>query len=927
MYLDLVTQRLTASQDAFETLGAEDVEITERLSDLAVLFGDLEAVDNLLAGLEALFKGAGNRYGADYISLKRIHLALQRGLLRQAYALLQEMQTSLGDILAIEFSPAGLRRWEAGLDWPDTDEADRAQLFFLSYFVFGSLLAGLGQYGEALVSLRQGLFQAGKGAPDLAPKALVPTRLQIAAACLEKGDLKAAQIELDEIKPHLDALRQPAFSAQWLEISGKLSLLQGEFGKALERFNTVLELCRKGHFQQAELRASLNLAHISVYLNQTSAAKDLLSATQRRAEKLGDEAFRARVALLLQVVEARGHSLADGVPLATSVFEMWKGSENAAAGPVRIYQRDLPQVPQSANYLAFFEDRALGFHWQIGRGDFVAAANLLADLQEVFKDTDSILIRNRLKALNCLLAYYQGDYSNAERELEALRPIFHKLALKPELWQIQRVLGWCKVKLERPAKERESLRQDTEHILAAMTSSLQGADRAIFQLNKWTDEEENLAAKVDKLIRLRLAAQKRFWFKRLSCRWQIMKEINELIRDIDRHRGLLHKRIIEDRGGIGKEVSIPPLWRRLLGYPRRRATLAFLVFPDRTFIFSRRRFSLDFGISAITRIQVRNLVKQWYYLSQNQSWTRDLAPLLDKRQVDEQEENRRWVAEQLANILQIPQFLRSLPKRIKSLSIIPDDSLHGFPFAAIIHADEYLVKRYAISIGFLHGDQQQEVPESGPKQALLVGVSRGVDRFPPLHWVGEEVKQVRSWFLQHSLDPCTLEDDLAQKSKVLDCLCDSNYFHIACHGTFEPDRPDSTGMVLIPKPSLKEIISLKELSQLDLTKLQQVTLSSCWSADYFILPGRWINSLPETFWRSGAQSILASLWPVDDQLAVAFMKRFYDLLDELPRDKALRHTQLECLDGNLPGCEDLDITSPINWAGFQLYGRWDNLSV
>ena len=775
------------------------------------------------------------------------------------------------------------------------------------------------------MALRRGLFQAGQGTPDLARKAIVPLRLQIASACLEKGDLEETQTELGEIKANLDGLRQPGFSAHWLEISGKLNLLKGEFGRALERFQAVLALCRKGHFEQAELRASLNLAHILIYLNQTSAAKDLLSAVQRRAEKIGEEGFQARIALLLQVVEARGHSLADGVPLATSVFEMWRSTGNAITGEDRVYQEDLPEVPQSADYLAFFEDRALGFHWQIGRGDLVSAANLLSGLQEVFQDTDSILIRGRLNALGCFLSYYQGEYSNAEKELEALRPIFSKLGLKPELWQIQRVLGWCKVKLERSAEECEALREDTDLLLASMTSSLQGADRAIFQLNKWTCEEEKLARKVDKLILWQLAAQNSFWLKRFFYRWQIMKGLNELIEDIDRHKDIITRRSIEGGEGIMQEVRVPSLWRRLLWYPRRRATLSFLVLPDRSFILSRRKFSLDFGISAITRIQIRNRVKQWYQLSPNKSGTRDLAPLIDSRQVSEQDEKRRIVAEQLANILQIPQFLRSLPKRIKSLSIIPDDSLHGFPFAAITHANEYLVKRYAVSIGFLHSDQRPWNSELGRQRALLVGVSRGVDHFPPLHWAAEEVKQVESWFLQHNVDLCTLEDDLAQKSKVMEGLPNSHYFHIACHGAFQPDMPDGTGMVLIPQPGQKEIISLKELVQIDLTKLQHVTLSSCWSADYFILPGRWIISLPETFWRSGAQSILASLWPVDDRLAVAFMKRFYDLLDKLPRDLALRHTQLECLNGNLPNCEDLDITNPLNWAGFQLYGRWNRL--
>ena len=84
---------------------------------------------------------------------------------------------------------------------------------------------------------------------------------------------------------------------------------------------------------------------------------------------------------------------------------------------------------------------------------------------------------------------------------------------------------------------------------------------------------------------------------------------------------------------------------------------------------------------------------------------------------------------------------------------------------------------------------------------------------------------------------------------------------------------------------------------MDLTQLCHATLSSCWSADHFILPRRWVISLSETLWRSGTQSILSCLWEVKDEFAVSFMNRFYKYLylHKFPRDEALRHTQLDCL--------------------------------
>jgi CHAT domain-containing protein len=67
--------------------------------------------------------------------------------------------------------------------------------------------------------------------------------------------------------------------------------------------------------------------------------------------------------------------------------------------------------------------------------------------------------------------------------------------------------------------------------------------------------------------------------------------------------------------------------------------------------------------------------------------------------------------------------------------------------------------------------------------------------------------------------------------------------------------------------------------------------------------------------------VLASLWPVDDTFAVAFMRRFYEYLDGFGRDEALRRVQLDCLSGRLMRTDESATTSPFFWAGFVLHGN------
>jgi CHAT domain-containing protein len=175
-----------------------------------------------------------------------------------------------------------------------------------------------------------------------------------------------------------------------------------------------------------------------------------------------------------------------------------------------------------------------------------------------------------------------------------------------------------------------------------------------------------------------------------------------------------------------------------------------------------------------------------------------------------------------------------------------------------------------------------------------------------------------AWFDKHRCRAIRLDDSRpdcapASKAALLDLLPRADLFHIACHGIFKADAPDQSGLLLIPQPDEVEMLTLRELSALNLTRMRHATLSSCWSADHFILPGRWVISLPETLWRAGAQSVLGCLWVVNDDLASDFMRQFHAYLEEHPRDEALRRAQLDFL-------HDKDRAASYYWAGYNLYG-------
>jgi len=98
-----------------------------------------------------------------------------------------------------------------------------------------------------------------------------------------------------------------------------------------------------------------------------------------------------------------------------------------------------------------------------------------------------------------------------------------------------------------------------------------------------------------------------------------------------------------------------------------------------------------------------------------------------------------------------------------------------------------------------------------------------------------------------------------------------------------------------------------------------VGLSSCWAADQFILPSRWIISLPETLCRAGVGSVLGCMWQVDDIIAVPFMERFYSYFFRDAIDIALQKVQIDALNNKLATSGHND--HPFFWAGFSLYSN------
>jgi len=924
-YTALATDRVRQRAQDGSDPDSGDLQIIERAADLARLFGELETADTLFAAYEGFARAAGNRYVAGYASAKRVELAVARGDFHEAYRVLADFDPPLGRLDEIEFSPPGLKAWESGHAWPDVRGTARAVLYARLYLAMGGWLASNGYYANAIAAFRRGLDHAGGRAPDLARAVAPSLRLGMARALLEAGELDAARAQLDAGSEPDDEARDPGPAVERRELEAKLAMLRGEFGLALERFELVVAICRRGGLDRALDRALLNFAHLLILLNRVADAVAHLTNVRERAQRSSDETVRARADVLLSVAAARMHSLGETVPIAPSVSEMWGEIPDLALRPPA--SAGTPgglELPQVAGYLAFFEDRELEVRWLLGQQNVGAAEARARELRQVFGGTDSRLIQLRLRVVDALVAYYRGQYGDAAAALEPLVDDYARSGLKPELWQLQRVLAWCWERLGRPPEQRQALQGRNAALLSELEDSLTGADRGIFRLNKWTAEEESLAAEIDRLCELRAASLKGSWLGRIRARSSLMLRLDALLRWIDRQRAARFNGGL-DPGAERSTRRFPrlALLGSLLSYPRRRVTVSFLVLPDRVLLARRSWGRLDFDLSPVTRVQLRSMVALWHQAVSN-AGPGDAAATPPKGTAPDRHGVQATLVDDLARALQIDRLIRTIPAGVRSISFVADDALHGFPFAAIVHDGKYLLERYAVSVAV------ENLPTTAPEKAaerdaLIVGVAEAVgSAYPPLPGVSLEVDAIGKLLRQRDIDVVALMNASADPKRVRSELERFRLAHVACHGNFRPDRPDESGVVLPSSSGGDDLLPVRDLATLDLRQLEHVTLSACWGADNFILPGRQIISLPETLCRSGAGSVLACQWPVDDRAAIAFMTRFYAHLDESPRDEALRRVQADFLHGRL-GADDGDYRSPLFWAGFVMTARADRL--
>lgn len=242
------------------------------------------------------------------------------------------------------------------------------------------------------------------------------------------------------------------------------------------------------------------------------------------------------------------------------------------------------------------------------------------------------------------------------------------------------------------------------------------------------------------------------------------------------------------------------------------------------------------------------------------------------------------------------------------LILSPDGPLHGMPLHAAFDGQRYLIETRAVS--YSPSATVLELSSSGrsqPYRSVIAGYSG-----QHLKHIEAEVNAVSDVLPEAEC----FREQAATTAMLLEQLPQARLVHLAAHAQFRLDQPMLSSIGLADRR-----LTLSEIARLPL-KAELITLSGC-ETGVGQLRGADLISLAAGFLGAGAQSLVVSLWRVDDASTAELMRAFYRQLAQprVDRARALQAAQLHLLElGRDPTNGHSAYCHPAFWAPFILMG-------
>jgi CHAT domain-containing protein/tetratricopeptide (TPR) repeat protein len=262
-----------------------------------------------------------------------------------------------------------------------------------------------------------------------------------------------------------------------------------------------------------------------------------------------------------------------------------------------------------------------------------------------------------------------------------------------------------------------------------------------------------------------------------------------------------------------------------------------------------------------------------------------------------------------------------------------------------------------LAVGGVNYFRRDDLDESmGPSTLTRSRMANLWSSLPGTRDEMQTLRDLHDYILEWEAPMTVVEGKAATEERIRSELPKHSYIHIATHGYFEPDHLPSllldaeeqqtqasleqqvkavgllpgllSGMVFAGVNGEADAsrddgyLSAEEIQHLDLSGCGLVVLSACETALGSSRAGEGLMSLRRAFSVAGADTVISSLWKVDDVATAQLMKDFYTNLWEknMSRGAALQEAKLRMLRRNR--IDNSGDAMPSTWGAFVLSGDW-----
>lgn len=249
---------------------------------------------------------------------------------------------------------------------------------------------------------------------------------------------------------------------------------------------------------------------------------------------------------------------------------------------------------------------------------------------------------------------------------------------------------------------------------------------------------------------------------------------------------------------------------------------------------------------------------------------------------------------------------------VRRVFLVPHGPLHYLPFQALHTGSNYLIEQYALSVwpSASVGVQLRNRASAGGATLLAFG-NPTTDKNVPLPGAEREVQQLGSLFAQHTI---YLQRD-ATKARFKEVANSASLLHVAAHAEVDEVDPLFSRILFSSSATESGVLEAREIFRLDLGAVKLVTLSACESGLGKVSRGEEIVGFTRSFLSAGADSVIASLWPVADDSTEALMTKLYqELVAGRDLGSAMQAAQIEVQ-------RNRRFAHPFFWAPFYVIGN------